>query len=294
MPGPLRALILGLLLLANVILWGGLILLLTPVKLVTAGEPRRRMILLLAWLAERWVKGNNDIFDLMLPTEWDIAGADDLRRDGHYLIISNHVSWVDIFVLFRVFQGKAPFIRFFLKHAILYSPIVGQACWALEFPFMRRYSPEYLKKHPEKRGKDLETTRVACQRYRDVPVSVLNFVEGTRFSREKLEDQRSPYKHLLRPRVGGISFVLASLGEQLDAVMDVTVVYPGYETTLYDFVSGGIPRIAVRARRLDVPEEFYSNAATEAGPVRDDLKRWIEEVWREKDLLIDGIVQSPA
>ncbi|HET7435132.1 MAG TPA: acyltransferase [Thermoanaerobaculia bacterium] len=296
MPGPLRAAIVALLLIANTAIWGTLIVLFTPVKfLVIGGEPRRRIILLLAWFAERWVAGNDAIFDRMLTTRWEIEGVDTLRHDAHYLIISNHISWVDIFVLFRVFrQAGAPFIRFFLKHALIYSPIVGQACWALEFPFMRRYSPEYLAKHPEKRGEDLETTRIACRRYRDVPVAILNFVEGTRFSREKLEDQQSPYKHLLRPRVGGISFVLASLGEQLDAVFDMTIVYPGHETTMYDFAANRIDRIVVRARRVAVPPHFISPAATEPGPVRDELKEWIEEIWREKDVLIDGIVQSPA
>jgi 1-acyl-sn-glycerol-3-phosphate acyltransferase len=294
----LRAAATILFLLGNTIVWGTAIVLLGIVKLaihMTAprSRARTRVILALAWLASRWVAGNQRIFDWMLPTVWDIGGVgDEVRPSGHYLIISNHVSWVDIFALFRAFHGRAAFIRFFLKQQLIWFPIVGQACWALEFPFMRRYSPEYLEQHPEKRGTDLATTRRACQRYRNFPVAVLNFVEGTRFTRTKQEEQQSPYRHLLRPRLGGISFVLASLGEQLDATYDVTIAYPGGEVTMLDFVRGRVPRIVVRAKRLEVPPQFYDAAITEPGPQRDELKKWMEELWRAKDADIEELSAS--
>ena len=207
----LRALALVLLLPINLVFWGTLVLVAALMKFVTFGEARRRTIIFAAWLANHWVAGNDWIFDTFLTTRWTIEGVDGLRRDGRYLIISNHVSWVDIFAVLRAYHGKVAFIRFFLKKILIWFPIAGQACWALEFPFMQRYSPEYLAKHPEKRGRDLETTRIACERYRTIPVAILNFAEGTRFTREKQEDQQSPYEHLLRPRPGGVSFVLASM-----------------------------------------------------------------------------------
>jgi len=285
----LRALAIILLLILNLLFWGTPVLLGGLVKLLTFGEPRRRVNRGLPWLAERWVGINDRIFDTFLTTQWDIEGLDGLRSDGRYLIISNHVSWIDIFALLRTFHGRAPLIRFFLKRVLIWFPIAGQACWALSFPFMRRYTPDYLAHHPEKRGRDLETTRVACRLYRHIPVAILNFVEGTRISREKQEDQQSPYKHLLRPRVGGVAFVLASLGEQLDAMIDVTLVYPDPDLTMWDFITNRVRRIVIRARRLDIPPEFCSGAATEPGPERERFKAWIEQVWREKDELIDSL-----
>jgi len=279
----LRGLAVIILLLGNLLVWG------TPVAIggivkfaVQLTAPRSRLrtrvILALAWHAERWAAGNNRIFDWLLPTQWDIGGiGEEVRPDGHYLIISNHVSWVDIFVLFRAFQGRAPFIRFFLKHQLIWFPIVGQGCWALEFPFMHRHTPEYLEKHPEKRGKDLETTRRACQRYRNFPVAIANFVEGTRFTRAKREQQQSPYRHLLRPRVGGVSFVLASLGALLDATYDVTIAYPGAEGTMWQFISGKVKRVVVRARRVEPPPP-------------EGVKDWINGVWSEKDALLDSFL----
>jgi 1-acyl-sn-glycerol-3-phosphate acyltransferase len=295
----LRGLTTILLLLLNLLLWGIPILLLGAVKfLVHMTAPRSRLrtrvILALSSLAEGWVAGTNRIFDLMLPTKWDVDGiGDDVRIDGRYLIISNHVSWVDIFVIARVFHRRTPFIRFFLKHRLIWFPIVGQACWALEFPFMRRYSEDYVQRHPEKRGRDLVTTRRACQRYRHIPVAILSFLEGTRFSQEKRVDQDSPYRHLLRPRVGGIAFVFASLGDQLDAMFDVTLAYPGGDVTLWQFVSGQVATVTVRARRLEVPSEFFTAEMTEPGPARERFKSWIDSIWREKDALLDEFFLQP-
>lgn len=291
----LRAFAIIVLLFLNLLLWGIPVFLGGIVKLLTFGETRRAVNRRLPWLGERWVKVNDVIFDTFLTTEWDIAGVDGLRRDGHYLVISNHISWIDIFALFRVFGGKAPFIRFFLKQALIWFPVVGQACWALSFPFMRRYTPDYLAQHPEKRGRDLETTRKACRLYRHIPVTIVNFCEGTRFSREKHEEQDSPYRHLLRPRVGGVGFVLASLGEQLDAMVDVTLVYGSDDVTMWDFVTNRVRRVIVRARQLEIPPEVLTLTITEPGPGRDRFKSWIEQRWAEKDALIERVlVESRA
>jgi 1-acyl-sn-glycerol-3-phosphate acyltransferase len=183
-------------------------------------------------------------------------------------------------------------IRFFLKQRLIWFPIVGQACWALEFPFMRRYSADYVQRHPEKRGRDLASTRRACQRYRHIPVAILSFLEGTRFSQEKRAEQDSPYGHLLRPRVGGIAFVVASLGDQLEAMFDVTLAYPGGDVTFWQFVSGRVPLIIVRARPLAIPAEFVTAEIIEPGATRDRFKSWIDAIWREKDALLEQLLTT--
>jgi 1-acyl-sn-glycerol-3-phosphate acyltransferase len=282
-----RGVLIFVLLAANLVFWGVPVFLIGLLKLVTYGETKGRVIRFVTRFGENFVAINNKIFDAFLTTKWEIDGVDDVRLDGHYLIISNHISWVDIFAVLRAFQGRAPFIRFFLKQELIWMPVVGAACWALEFPFMKRHSPEFLERHPEKRGEDLETTRRACRRYRKLPVSILNFVEGTRFSRDKQADQDSPYKHLLRPRIGGISFVLASLGEQLDAMFDITLAYPGHDITMWDFVTNRVPRIVVHARRIELTPDLIDPAVTEPGPARDRLKAWFDALWREKDAYLE-------
>jgi 1-acyl-sn-glycerol-3-phosphate acyltransferase len=287
----IRGFVTVLLVALNSVVWGVPIVIVGLVKLLAPGAAARRKIrLFLSELGDRWNAGNNRIFDRAIDTEWDITGVEGLREDGRYLILSNHVSWLDIFVVFRAFHRRVAFIRFFLKHELIWYPIVGQACWAMDFPFMRRYTAEYLARHPEKRGGDLEATKRTCRRYRRIPVAILNFLEGTRFTAEKHADQESPYKHLLRPRVGGTAFVLASLGEHLDAIVDVTIAYPRQDVTLWEFVTNRIDRIVVRARVLDVPPQFLTDAITEPGPDRDAFRGWIDELWKEKDAFLDTVV----
>ncbi|HEX8155314.1 MAG TPA: acyltransferase [Thermoanaerobaculia bacterium] len=290
----LRGALVLVILFLNLCLWGLPIVAFSFVKFVLPqGQARRRLILFLASLAERWGAGNHRIFDWFLDVDWDIEGLGETRYDGRYLLISNHSSWVDIFAIMRAFQHKTALVRFFLKSELIWLPIVGQACWALEFPFMKRYTPEELEKHPEKRGKDLETTRLACRRFQAIPVTIVNFVEGTRFKREKHAEQQSPYRHLLRPRIGGIAFVVSSMGAMLDAMFDVTITYPGADVTFWRFITGRVPRVVVRIRTIRIPDEFFATNITEAGPDRERFKAWMSRLWEEKDALLDELPGAP-
>lgn len=285
-----RAFVIALLLALNLAFWGSLVFIGGLPKLLTGGRARRRVIRLMAWFGDRWVQGNNQIFDWLLDTRWEATGFEELRREGRYLLISNHVSWVDIFAIFRGVLDRGPFIRFFMKRILLWFPFAGQACWALEFPFMRRHSPEYLARHPEKRGEDLETTRIACERYRELPVTVANFIEGTRYTPAKQARQQSPYRYLLRPRVGGIGFMLASFAHHLDAVYDVTLIYPDHDVNLWQFLTNRLEWVRLEARRIEVPAEFRSAAITQPGPARERFKAWVDALWRQKDARIAEVL----
>lgn len=286
----LRGLAVAVLLALNLLFWGTLVILCALPRLVTTGSVRRRIVLTAVRLAERWVRGNDAVFDLVLDTKWDIEVPASLRREGRYLIVCNHLSWVDVFALFRAFSGRIQFLRFFLKRVLIWFPVAGQACWALDFPFMRRYTKEYLARYPEKRGLDLETTRVACSRFESIPVTIVNFVEGTRFTPAKHAAQGAAYRHLLRPRVGGVAFVLAAMAGRLDGVIDVTLGYPGGDTTMLEFATNRLERISVRARLLEVPPDCADPAIVEPGPARERIRAWIEQIWREKDALLDRLV----
>lgn len=132
-----------------------------------------------------WATLNNRLVNLTSNVEWDIQGGESLSKEQWYLLIANHMSWADIVVVFSVFRHRIPMAKFFLKQQLLYVPFLGLACWAVDMPFMKRYSRQYLLKHPEKRGCDLKTTRKSCERFRHTPTTVVNFVEGTRFTEEK-------------------------------------------------------------------------------------------------------------
>jgi 1-acyl-sn-glycerol-3-phosphate acyltransferase len=215
-----------------------------------------------------------------------VSGLEGLRYDDWYLVISNHQSWVDIFVLQHVFNKRIPFLKFFLKQELIWVPIIGLAWWALDFPFMKRYSKHQLARHPELRGKDLETTRMACEKFKTTPVSVMNFLEGTRITPTKHQKQNSPYKNLLKPKAGGIGLVLGAMGEQISIMLDVTIIYPQGIPTAWDFFRGQVREIEVIVQKRPIPAE-YSNQDYQNDPeFREAFQAWVRELWREKDELL--------
>lgn len=276
----------------NTVFWGMLIHLLIPFKLLAPSQSaRRRITNVMVKMAEHWISLNTVVLGWLQTIEWDVQGLEGLRREGSYLITSNHQSWVDIAVLQRVFNRRIPFLRFFLKAELAYIPALGGAWWALDFPFMRRYSREYLAKHPEKRGEDFKAVRRACERFRGHPISVLNFLEGTRFTVKKHEIQKSTYRHLLKPKLGGVAFVLESMGDQFDCLLDVTIHYPQARAFLWDFLSGRMNKIVVRVRQLAIPQTLTQGGYMSDSASREQMREWIGQIWASKDQLIEEIIR---
>ena len=209
----------------NTVFWCLPLFILVVAKALVPIEPwRRGCSRILNAIAENWIGINGLNQKLTSHTRWDIQGTEALKRSDWYLVLSNHQSWVDILVLQRIFNRKIPFLKFFIKKELFWFPILGQAWWALDFPFIKRYSRDFLLKNPHLKGKDLEITRNACKKFKKIPVSIMNFVEGTRFTSEKHSRQNAPYRHLLRPKAGGIAFVLGAMGDQIHRILDVTIV----------------------------------------------------------------------
>ena len=239
----------------------------------------------LAALASAWVGVNNTWIAAVRPgARWDVQGLEQLDARGWYLVLSNHQSWVDILVLQRVFHRRIPFLKFFLKRELIWVPVIGLAWWALDFPFMGRG-----KSRGELR-KDLETTRRACEKFKRIPTSVMNFVEGTRATPAKRVQQKSPYRHLLRPKIGGLSVALATMGEQFQSLLDVTIVYPGGTPTFWALLCGRLDGLSVRVQQHAIPQELVGveHALQRAHVVK--LGRWVEKLWIDKDRLIGELL----
>jgi 1-acyl-sn-glycerol-3-phosphate acyltransferase len=239
------------------------------------------------FLGSCWIQGMNTISRITQETEYDVEGLEGLSRNEWYLVNCNHQSWADILILFRAFHGHAPFFKFFLKKNLIWVPLMGTSWWALDYPFMERFSKSYLEKNPHMRGKDLETTKKACDRYRDTPVSILNFIEGTRFTREKHAKQQSPYRHLLKPKSGGFAFALAAMNGKLSSIVDVTIIYPDMHFDFWDFLCGRIPWISIRVKKLAVPKELVDGDYQNDEVFRDRFQSWVCELWQGKDDLIE-------
>lgn len=273
---------------ANTLLHGLPLLALAAVKLIVPSPFRAALSRVLVVLAENWIAVNGVLLDVFARSRWEVQGLADLRRDGHYLVISNHQSWVDIPVLQRVFLRKAPFLKFFLKRQLAWVPLLGLVWWALDFPFMRRYSRGDIERNPLLRGKDVEMTRRACERFRQIPVCVMNFVEGTRWTPAKHRLQRSPFQYLLRPKAGGVAFVLQAMAGMLRSILDVTIVYPDGRPTIIDLVIGRVPRIIVNVRERPISPELVGDY--ENDPVfRERFQLWLNGVWEAKDAMLQQL-----
>jgi 1-acyl-sn-glycerol-3-phosphate acyltransferase len=236
-------------------------------------------------IASNWVAFNSRIIFSFYPIEWKIKGIEKLKINDWYLLISNHQSWVDILVLQKVMHGKIPFIKFFLKKELIWVPIMGLAWWALDFPFMKRYKREEIEKNPRLKGVDLEITRKACEKFKTVYVTVMTFPEGTRFTKEKHDRQKSPYMHLLKPKAGGLSFTISAMGERFHRLLNITIVYPDGVKTMWQFLCGMVEKIDVFVESLPIPEKFI-NADPDNAKIKKEFNDWLNNMWVKKDKLI--------
>ncbi|MBL4911118.1 MAG: acyltransferase [Alteromonadaceae bacterium] len=240
------------------------------------------MSYLLDAMASNWVGVNSFIQDLFTHVNYQHKGLEKLTLNDWYLVISNHQSWVDILVLQRVLHGKIPFLKFFLKKELIYVPFLGIAWWALDFPFMKRFSREFLAKNPHLKGKDIETTRKACEKFKHKPVSVMNFLEGTRFTSVKQKKQGSEFQYLLKPKAGGIAFVLDAMRDHLTTIVNVTIEYPQGIPTFIDFVKGKVTQVNVVIETLPIDEKLIGDYFNDA-QYKENFQLWVNQLWCEKD-----------
>jgi 1-acyl-sn-glycerol-3-phosphate acyltransferase len=272
------------LLVANVMFWVPILMVVALAKLLVPLDLwRARVSRWMTGLAEAWISCNGAIFRLMGVLRLKVEGVAGLAPREWYLVVSNHRSWVDILVLQQALNRRIPFLKFFLKQQLIYVPLLGLAWWALDFPFMKRHSAAYLAKHPEARGEDLAATRKACARFARIPTSVMNFVEGTRFTRAKQAAFKSPYANLLPPRAGGVAFVFSAMGEMLHAVLDVTIAYRESSPTLWDLCCGRLETVRMHVLKRPVERWTTEGDYGEDPAFRARFQAWLGNVWSEKD-----------
>ncbi|MBN9289099.1 MAG: hypothetical protein BGO43_09170 [Gammaproteobacteria bacterium 39-13] len=233
--------------------------------------------------ANSWIQTNNLMMDISMNVKWDLPDFSHLKLNQWYFIVCNHQSWTDILVLQRIFLRKIPFIRFFIKKELMWLPVLNLAWWAYDFPIMHRHTQEQIAKNPELRVKDLQATQKACSRYKDSPVTILNFLEGTRFTSAKHAKQRSPYKNLLVPKSGGFAFAVNVMNKQIHHILDVTIIYPEGRKSYWDFLCGRVREITVKLQEHEIPTELLEGNYTEDEVYRNKFKNWINDLWQKKD-----------
>ena len=270
-----------------IVVLGALVKLVIPIRFV-----RRALDRVLIGTAESWNALNTYLISAFTHTRFVIDNEAQMQRDGHYLVLSNHQSWVDIPVLEALLNRRVPMLRFFLKSQLFWVPLLGLAWWALDFPFMKRYSRETIAKRPELAGRDIEATRRACEKFRGIPISLINFVEGTRFTPAKHAAQQSPYRRLLKPKAGGVAFVMDAMGGAMHSILDITIVYPHGIPTIADLFADRVPEIRIHIRELPIPAVLTSGDYQNDAAFRERFQAWMNTLWEQKDARIERLLEG--
>lgn len=236
-----------------------------------------------------WCGINNYFISTALKIKLNLTGSEYLKPKEWYLVVANHQTWLDIVILQYTLNRKIPALKFFVKDQLKWVPLMGFAWWAMGCAFMKRHSKEWLAKNPHKKGKDLLATQKAVEGFKKKPVSIMTFVEGTRFTPEKKEQQNSPYQHLLKPKAGGISFIIGAMGQQITHLLDVTIIYPDKNPSLWDFLCRRIESVTVAIRSVPIPSQFTSDALITDEQTQAEFRTWLNNHWNEKDSFIASL-----
>lgn len=290
LPAPLKGTLAALLILLNTLILFPVLIVFALLKLIIPVTSVRKLCTVaLNTIAFIWIGFNNRFLDLLHRIDWDVRGAENLSREHWYFVTCNHQSWADIPAIQYVLNSRIPLLKFFLKKELIWVPFLGVAWWALDFPFMHRHTKEQIARRPELKGKDIAATQAACEKFRYTPVTIFNFMEGTRLTPAKHAGQKSPYKHLLKPRAGGTAFVLGAMGEMLHTMLDVSIVYPDGNSGFWDFLCGRTRRIVIDVQVREIPQRFLGMDYEGSREVRTDFQRWVSQLWAEKDARIEAL-----
>lgn len=248
---------------------------------------RRRMDKIVWW----WTANNKRMlrwFDIVEPEiHWSDEAS--MSPDNWYLVISNHQSWTDIVLLQSFLYGTIPPLKFFTKEQLIWVPFIGLAMKVLGFPYVKRVTKAQIKANPQLRTADRDNTLAACEGFKNHPTSILNFVEGTRRTPEKMARQNGEFKHLLRPKIGGLGYVIDGMGDYLAQLLDVTIIYPDGVPTFWEFLQGKCRHVIIHVTPHQIPAAIYQSDDAER---RAALAQWIKALWVAKDQRIDNAVSA--
>ena len=270
------------LLLATLMIPLGVIKFLIPIKSLRISFTK--MIIL---IGEIWISVNSVWVLKILNPNIQIQGFESLSKSEWYLTTSNHQSWADIFMVQMLTNRKIPMLKFFMKHVLIYVPVIGICWWALDMPFLKRYTKEQIKRNPALKGRDFKEMRKSLNHYSLHPVSVFSYAEGTRFTQKKHEAQDSPYTNLLKPKEGGMALALSVI-PSIKFLIDITIIYESPKRSFWDYLCGRLKNIKIFVKKIEIPKEFLNERLAEDDGLRSNFKVWLNDIWKDKDDLISA------
>ena len=273
----------------NTLFWCLFLLTIAIFKLLIPTESWKRLCTkLIINIGECWIYCNGLWIQALHRPRWNVEGFEELDSSNWYLAVANHQSWADIFVLQGITNRKIPMLKFFMKHVLIWVPVIGLAWWALDMPFLKRYTKEEIQKNPELRGKDIKAMEKSFERYSRYPVSIFSFAEGTRFTKEKKDNQLSQFEYLLNPKIGGIGLTLTTM-PYIKLLLDFTIHYEDERRSFWDFLCGRMSKVDVRVRQINIPDNLLSKNYEDDPIFRENLKEWVYDIWSDKEKYLEEV-----
>ena len=273
----------------NTLFWCLFLLTIAIFKLLIPTESWKRLCTkLIINIGECWIYCNGLWIQALHRPRWNVEGFEELDSSNWYLAVANHQSWADIFVLQGITNRKIPMLKFFMKHVLIWVPVIGLAWWALDMPFLKRYTKEEIQKNPELRGKDIKAMEKSFERYSRYPVSIFSFAEGTRFTKEKKDNQLSQFEYLLNPKIGGIGLTLTTM-PYIKLLLDFTIHYEDERRSFWDFLCGRMSKADVKVRQINIPDNLLSKNYEDDPIFRENLKEWVYDIWSDKEKYLEEV-----
>ena len=273
----------------NTLFWCLFLLTIAIFKLLIPTDSWKRLCTkLIINIGECWIYCNGLWIQALHRPRWNVEGFEELDSSNWYLAVANHQSWADIFILQGITNRKIPMLKFFMKHVLIWVPVIGLAWWALDMPFLKRYTKEEIQKNPELRGKDIKAMEKSFERYSRYPVSIFSFAEGTRFTKEKKDNQLSQFEYLLNQKIGGIGLTLTTM-PYIKLLLDFTIHYEGERRSFWDFLCGRMSKVDVRVRQINIPDNLLGKNYEDDPIFRENLKEWVYDIWSDKEKYLEEV-----
>ncbi len=205
----------------------------------------------------------------VLGMDWELPDLH-MDRNGVYIILCNHQSWSDIFLVQSAIARNGPIINFLCKRELAWVPVLGLIFWAYGFPMLKRRAGGGETER-SRRQADHRRIAQACAAVAAEPAALLSFPEGTRCTPAKRAQAASPYAHLLPPKSGGFNAIHGALRDRGAAVLDLTLIY-AEQANFWRFLGAGVGPVVVEAEWIEDRELADGR-----------LGAWLAGRWRVKD-----------
>ena len=260
----------------------GVIKFLIPLRTLRASFTR-----IIIKIGELWIDVNSLWVIYLHKPNIEITGEENLNGDSWFLSTSNHQSAADIFIVQYITNRKIPMLKFFIKYELIYVPVIGICWWALDMPFLKRYTQKQIKKNPKLKGRDYKKMKKSLEHYSLHPVSIFSYAEGTRFTEKKHKLQKSEFTNLLKPKEGGLAIALSNVNK-IKELIDITIIYDNDNLGFWNYLCGNIKNIKVFISKIEVPSKYLTENLISSEELRGDFKLWLNSIWKEKDVLISN------